>query len=172
MSQVSVPVARMTWPLLLIFAVGSVLPTKAGLLPISTSAPSIETNTAARFMAASLSRLNRVRQHAPRSSGRDDVPLLFIEPHGAFQDAGRFVGTPNEAQDLSQVDEAVRPHVERVSRLGERDGIAGEFFGVLDVAAPRQRLRAHLPPEHLRHDVVARAGLLADLRIVLGLHVA
>src|SRR5512132_967776 len=107
-SQVSVPVARITWPFLLIFAVGSVLPTKAGLLPISTSAPSIETNTAARFMAASLSRLNRVRQDAARTSGRDDVPLLFVEPYGAFQDAGRFVGTANKAQDLGQVDEAVR----------------------------------------------------------------
>src|SRR4029450_1550628 len=84
----------------------------------------------------------------------------------------RLVFAANETQDLREVDECVCPYVEGIRRFRESDGLAGEIFSGTVFAAPSERLRAHLPPEHLRRDVVACAGLLADLRIGLGLHIA
>ena len=72
-------------------------------------------------------------------------------------------------EDLRQIDVRHRSFVEHLGVVAEPDRFVCELHRFLDVASPREHLRAGRPPQHLRDDIVAGRGALAHLRDEEGL---
>src|SRR5919204_6304846 len=90
------------------------------------------------------------------SRSRDDVALLLVEAERLLELLASVFGASRDDVDLRQIGERVAVPVEHVRLPCERDRFAGKLLGLRVLASPNEHFRAHLSPEHLRRDVVAR----------------
>src|SRR5205809_6145769 len=98
-----------------------------------------------------------ILQSRLRTTRCDDVALTLVEPDSLLERLAGFAGPASERIDVRQGAERIPPPVERVRVVGKGNGLAREPLSGRVVAASREQVCAHMPPEHLRDDIVVCA---------------
>src|SRR5204862_3856880 len=99
-------------------------------------------------------------ERRPHPSGRDEIPLAFVQRERIPEVTDSLVAPPGQYADVTEVAERVRVPVEHLRLATEVHGLPGKTLPFGKPSGLRQQRGAHLSPEHVREDVVARRELL------------